>query len=194
MELRTPIECKSLRDLKVGDLIYVTGEVITARDLAHTRILEHLEGGKPLPFEINRAVIYHCGPLMKFDGKWKVISAGPTTSARMNEMTRKILRYVDCMVIIGKGGMNVEFGGKGVYLSYTGGCGALASKYIKNVNGVHWLDLGMAEAVWVLEVEKFPCIVTIDSSGNNLYEYVKRKVDDNYKRLNRTQYDNLKFI
>ncbi|ADB57598.1 FumA C-terminus/TtdB family hydratase beta subunit [Archaeoglobus profundus] len=184
MELKTPVSREDLEKLNVGELVYVSGEIITARDSAHIRILEYLREGKDLPFKIDGAVIYHCGPLLKKrnDG-WEVISAGPTTSARMNETTKELLKYVECIAVIGKGGMDVDFRGKGVYLAYTGGCGALASKAIKRVKDVHWLDLGMPEAVWVFEVEKLPCIVAIDFKGNNLYDVVKRKVEENYKRL-----------
>lgn len=184
MELRSPVKKEDLEKLKVGDTVYVSGEIITARDSAHHRILEYLKEGRDLPFEINGAVIYHCGPVMrKRDDEWEVISAGPTTSARMNKLFAEILKYVDAIAVIGKGGMDVDFRGKGVYLAYTGGCGALASKSIKRVKGVHWLDLGMPEAVWVLEVERFPCIVAIDIRGNNIYDEVRKRVEENYKRL-----------
>jgi len=185
MEIKTPISRDIVEKLRVGDIVYITGEIITARDSAHLRALKFLEEGKELPVSFNNAVIYHCGPLVKKVGDdWVVISAGPTTSARMNKSTEKLLNYVDSVVIVGKGGMNVNFGGKGVYLAYTGGCGALASKAIKRVKAVHWLDLGMAEAVWVLEVERFgPCIVAIDSKGNSLYDEVSRKVEENFRRL-----------
>ncbi len=183
--LRTPLDRDEILKLKVGDVVYITGEVLTARDEAHARILEYLEEGKDLPFEINRAVIYHCGPLVVKD---RVISAGPTTSARMNRFTPKLLEKVDCLAIIGKGGMSRDvveaLKGKGVYLAYTGGAGALAAKAIKRVKAVHWEDLGMPEAVWVFEVEEFgPCIVAIDSHGNSLYEEVARVVEENYRKL-----------
>ncbi len=184
MELRSPIRKEDLKSLKVGDVVYVSGEVITARDSAHLRMLEHLRRGEELPFEINCKILYHCGPLVKkVDEGWEVISAGPTTSARMNGYTEELLNYVECIAIVGKGGMDVDFRGKGVYLAYTGGCGALASKSIKRVKGVYWLDLGMPEAVWIFEVESLPCIVAIDMKGNNLYDEVKRVVEENYRRL-----------
>ncbi|WP_457550540.1 FumA C-terminus/TtdB family hydratase beta subunit [Archaeoglobus sp.] len=184
MELITPISREDLERLKVGDVVYVSGEIITARDSAHVRILEYLKAKKDLPFDLEGTVIYHCGPLVKkTDEGWKVVSAGPTTSARMNAMTKELLKYVECMVVIGKGGMDIDFKGKGVYLAYTGGCGALASKAIKKVKAVHWLDLGMAEAVWVFEVEKLPCIVAIDFRGNNIYDEVRKRVEENFKRL-----------
>ncbi len=174
MELRTPLKVEDVLKLKVGDTVYVTGEIFTARDEAHARALEFMEEGKELPFSFDGAVVYHCGPLIKKDGEWKVVSAGPTTSARMNPFTPKILERVSCMAIIGKGGMSKDvveaMKGKAVYLAFTGGAGALAAQRIKKVKNVVWEDLGMPEAVWIFEVEKFgPCIVAIDAHGRSLY-------------------------
>jgi len=175
MELKTPLKVEDVLKLKVGDTVYVTGEIFTARDEAHARALEYMEEGKELPFSFDGAVVYHCGPLVKKDGEWKVVSAGPTTSARMNPFTPKILERVSCMAIIGKGGMSDEvvdaMRGKAVYLAFTGGAGALAAQRIKRVKDVIWEDLGMPEAVWIFEVEKFgPCIVAIDAHGRSLYK------------------------
>ena len=187
MEIKTPISAEIIQKLRVGDIVYITGEMLTARDKAHLRALEWIKSGKKLPVSFNNSVIYHCGPLVKKVGdEWKVISAGPTTSARMNASTKELLKFVDSIVIVGKGGMDIaeELKGKGVYLAYTGGAGALAANAIKRVKDVHWLDLGMPEAIWVLEVEKFgPCIVAIDSHGNSLYDDVKRKVEENFRKL-----------
>ncbi len=187
MEIKTPISAEIVQKLRVGDIVYITGEMLTARDKAHLRALEWIKSGKKLPVSFNNSVIYHCGPLVKKVGdEWKVISAGPTTSARMNASTKELLKFVDSIVIVGKGGMDIaeELKGKGVYLAYTGGAGALAANAIKRVKDVHWLDLGMPEAIWVLEVEKFgPCIVAIDSHGNSLYDDVKRKVEENFRKL-----------
>ncbi|WP_456468232.1 FumA C-terminus/TtdB family hydratase beta subunit [Archaeoglobus sp.] len=174
-EIKTPLSVDEVLKLKVGDSVYVTGEIFTARDEAHARALEWLEEGKELPFSFDKAVVYHCGPLVKKNNEWVVISAGPTTSARMNPFTPKILERVSCMAIIGKGGMSEDVvkaaRGKAVYLAFTGGAGALAAQSIKRVKGIVWEDLGMPEAVWLLEVEKFgPCIVAIDAHGNSLYK------------------------
>ena len=187
-EILSPLNKDDVLKLKAGDIVYVTGEILTARDKAHIRILEFLQEGKELPFELNCRIVYHCGPLMKKEGEWVAVSAGPTTSARMNASTKKILEKIDCIGIIGKGGMDEEvvraLNGKGIYLAYTGGAGALAAKAIKRVIGVHWEDLGMAEAVWVLEVEKFgPCIVGIDAHGNSLYSEISKRVEENFKKV-----------
>ncbi|WP_290900182.1 FumA C-terminus/TtdB family hydratase beta subunit [Ferroglobus sp.] len=188
MLLQTPLKKEDLLKLEVGDAVYISGEIITARDAAHMRILEFFERGEELPFELNCSVIYHCGPIIKKNHEFKVISAGPTTSARMNPMTTKILEKVDCLAIVGKGGMSDEvveaLKGKGVYLAYPGGAGALAAKAIKKVRAVYWEDLGMPEAVWVFEVENFgPCIVGIDAKGNSIYKKVEKVVEENFKKL-----------
>jgi fumarate hydratase subunit beta len=186
--LKTPLERDEVLKLKAGDTAYITGEIFTARDEAHHRAVEYMEEGKSIPFEFNRGVVYHCGPLAKKENGWKILSAGPTTSARMNEFTPKILERVEVMGIIGKGGMSEEvvraLKGKGVYFAYTGGAGALAAKAIKRVKGVFWEDLGMPEAVWVFEVENFgPLIVGIDAHGRSLYSEIERTVEENYGRI-----------
>ena len=188
MLLQTPLKKEDLLKLEVGDAVYISGEIITARDAAHMRILEFFERGDEIPFEVNCSVIYHCGPIIKKNHEFKVISAGPTTSARMNPMTPKILEKVDCLAIVGKGGMSDEvveaLKGKGVYLAYPGGAGALAAKAIKKVKAVYWEDLGMPEAVWVFEMENFgPCIVGIDAKGNSIYKKVEKVVEENFKKL-----------
>ncbi|NOY11876.1 MAG: fumarate hydratase, partial [Archaeoglobi archaeon] len=141
------------------------------------------------PFRIEDVVIYHCGPIIvEENGRFRAISAGPTTSARMNPLTPRVLERVERMVIVGKGGMDDRVAkalkGKGVYLAYTGGAGALAAQAIKEVKGVYWEDLGMPEAAWVFEVENFgPCIVGIDAKGNSLYREVEKKVEENFRRV-----------
>ncbi len=188
-EVRTPLVKEDILELKAGDVVYITGEMFTARDEAHMRALEYMKGGRELPVEFNRAVVYHCGPLMKkSNGEWVAVSAGPTTSARMNALAPKILERVETMAIVGKGGMNKDvveaLRGKGVYLAYTGGAGALAAQAIKKVKALYWEDLGMPEAVWVFEVERFgPCIVGIDAHGRSLYAEIENKVEENYKKV-----------
>ena len=178
--LYTPLKKEDIKKLNAGDIVYISGEVLTARDEAHLRILEMNEKGEKLPFSLKGAVIYHCGPLMQqTEHGWKVISAGPTTSSRMSKMTHSLLKANEVLVIIGKGGMEdiaSELKNKCVYLAYTGGCAALASKLIQEVKTVHWFDLGMPEAVWVLRVKEFgPLIVGIDSNGNDIFEKVKQR-------------------
>ena len=175
--LTIPLGRDDIMDLQAGDIVYLSGTIYTARDEAHLRILELTDEGKPLPFDLEGAVLYHCGPLMQKDkGGWRTVAAGPTTSARMTDMTPQVLDNYNVRAIIGKGGMKdiaPVLGDRCVYLAYTGGCAALAVDMIKDVRDVHWLDMGMPEAVWVLEVENFgPLIVGVDAKGRDLYEEV----------------------
>ena len=175
--LTTPLSRDDIMELQAGDIVYLSGTIYTARDEAHLRILELTDEGKPLPFDLEGAALYHCGPLMQKDkGDWRTVAAGPTTSARMTDMTPQVLDNYNVRAIIGKGGMkNIApvLGDRCVYLAYTGGCAALAVDMIKGVRDVHWLELGMPEAVWVLEVENFgPLIVGVDAKGRDLYEEV----------------------
>ncbi|MCQ1534957.1 fumarate hydratase [Methanosarcina sp. KYL-1] len=192
--LKTPLSGEDVKKLEAGDIVYISGEILTARDEAHARILEFAENGEELPFSLEGAVIYHCGPLMQQTGEgkegkpeWKVVSAGPTTSGRMSKMTPPLLEAHNVRAIIGKGGMkNVSeaLKDKCVYLAYTGGCAALAAELIKEVKTVHWLDLGMPEAVWVLRVEEFgPLIVGIDSKGRDIFAEVREKAEKVFSEI-----------
>ncbi len=181
---KTPI--MDARKYRVGDVIYITGEVVLARDEAHKKLLE--EGA---PLDLKGAVIYHCGPVVtKVNGEWKVIAAGPTTSIRMEIFEDKFIEKFHPAIIVGKGGMGEktlkalkEHGA--VYAAYTGGCGALAAERIKSVKEVHFLEeLGIPEAVWVFNVEEFgPLVVTMDSHGNSIYDEVDKKARSNLDSL-----------
>lgn len=182
--LPTPIREEEIKRLQVGDVVYLTGEIYTARDKAHQRIIEYestdAEAEMPIP---KGAVLYHCGPLMrkKSNGNWEIIAAGPTTSSRMDATTPAIIEKLRIRAIIGKGGMGdgtraalQRYGC--VYFAMTGGAAVLAANHIKSVKAVYWEDLGMAEAVWHLIVEDFgPLVVSMDTSGKSLYEEITEK-------------------
>jgi fumarate hydratase subunit beta len=161
-ELGTPLG-EEVLSLRAGDRITLSGVVYTARDEAHLRMQE--EG---IPFDPKGAVVYHCGPVI---AGGRIVAAGPTTSARMDGLTGFLL---DAGVrgIIGKGGMGkrvVELlRGRAVYLAFTGGCAALAASRMR-LRGVYFPDLGMAEAVWVIELDRLPLVVGIDAHGNDLF-------------------------
>ena len=178
--LSTPLALSDVVQLQAGDLVYLSGTVMTVRDRACDRILKASE----IPFDLDNAVIYHCGPIIaKADGSWKVIAAGPTTSSRLDSQTADLLDRFGVHAIIGKGGMSIAdaMRDRCVYFAYTGGCAAVAADHIDSVHGVHWIDLGMAEAVWVLDVRNFgPLIVGIDTHGRNLFDEVRKRAE---KRL-----------
>lgn len=171
-----PISTEKIRKLHVGDIIYVTGKIFTARDEAHYIMLE--KDKDYLDFNPSEMALFHCGPLMKKEnGKWKVVSAGPTTSSRMEIFEDKFMEKYGINIIIGKGGMGErtekalqKYGG--VYTAYTGGAGALAADRVEDVPAVYWLDeLGMPEAVWIFKVKEFgPLVVAIDSHGKSIYK------------------------
>jgi len=168
-----PVSSDKIKKLRVGDIIYVTGKIFTARDEAHGKMLKT---GK-LPFNPSEMALYHCGPLMEKKGdKWRVVSAGPTTSGRMEVFEDKLMDKYGINLIIGKGGMGKRTKKAlqkniGVYTSYTGGAGALAAYHIIDVPAVYWFDeLGMPEAVWIFRVEEFgPLVVAMDSHGGSIY-------------------------
>jgi len=189
--LKTPVPEEEIRKLRAGDLIYVTGTVITARDEAHLKALELHEKGESPPVEFKGNGVFHCGPIMKKDeGAWRVVAAGPTTSARMEIFQDEFIEAYRPAVIIGKGGMGgrtskacQEYGC--VYGAFTGGAALLAAQGIKKVRDVFWLEeLGMPECLWVYDVEDFgPMIVTIDTHGGNLTADVGAKIAERRDRL-----------
>jgi tartrate/fumarate subfamily iron-sulfur-dependent hydro-lyase beta chain len=175
--LQLPIDKEKIKKLRKGDILYIKGKIFTARDEAHNKILK-LEKDK-LSFNPSKMALFHCGPLLKKNkkGKWKVISAGPTTSRRMEIFEDKFIEKYHVPIIIGKGGMGKKTLSalkkhKCVYTSYTGGAGAHAADRIKKVSSVYWLEeLGMTEAVWIFKVEEFgPLVVSMDSYGDSFYQ------------------------
>ncbi|MCS7139107.1 MAG: FumA C-terminus/TtdB family hydratase beta subunit [Candidatus Nezhaarchaeota archaeon] len=188
--LKTPISEEEVRKLKVNDTIYLTGDIVTARDQAHVRMLKYFKEGKALPISLEGLAIYHCGPVIKKEGdKWIVVAAGPTTSTRMEQFEDEVIKNFKVRIVIGKGGMGkktteamAKYGA--VYAAFTGGAAVLAARAIKNVKAVEWLDLGVPEALWVLEVENFgPLTIAIDSHGNNLYMDTSKVVEDNKRKI-----------
>lgn len=191
-KLRTPISEAEIRKLRVNDTLYVSGTIVTARDQAHKRALEYAERGIPLPVNLEGLAIFHCGPVIrKEDDKWITVAAGPTTSTRMEVYEADFIRQFKPRVVIGKGGVGektteamANYGA--VYGAFTGGAAVLAANAVKNVKDVAWLDFGMPEAMWILEVEDFgPMVVAIDSLGKNLYRHVAEKVDQNKQGIYR---------
>ena len=175
----TPLTETVVRSLKLGDVIFLNGPVITGRDEVHIRALEYAKEGKEVPDCLKDAVVFHCGPIMKQsdDGSWTPIAAGPTTSARMNKLEPEFIRTFGTKAIVGKGGMDrataeamKECGC--VYLAATGGAAVTIADSF-TVTGVEWSDLGMAESVWKMDANRFgPLVVAIDAEGNSLYDKV----------------------
>jgi len=185
--LQTPLAKETVESLNVGDVVFISGTIITARDKAHMRMAEYFKTRRELPFELEGGVIFHGAPIVqKKEGEWKIVAIGPTTSARMDALEPAVIEH-GVAAIVGKGGMGAgvlkalhDYGA--VYLSMTGGTAVLGARRVRNVRGPEWEDLGMAEAVWLLEVEDFgPLTVTMDSRLGDLYENVRRRVSENIK-------------
>lgn len=184
--LKTPLGEEAVRELKIGDIVYLSGLFYTARDEAHIHALELIRKGEKLPVDLNCGVIFHCGPILQKEGKgWRLVAAGPTTSTRMNSTEPEFIEKTGIRGIIGKGGMSSptieamkKFGC--VYFAITGGTAVIAAKGVKKVHGVHWYELGMPEALWVFEGDDFgPLMVSIDANGNSLFADIEKEVQKN---------------
>ncbi|MCE5298898.1 MAG: FumA C-terminus/TtdB family hydratase beta subunit [Methanoregulaceae archaeon] len=171
--LKTPLGDEVL-SLHAGDHVTLSGIVYTARDEAHVRMME--EG---IPFNPQGAAIYHCGPVIRDS---RILAAGPTTSSRLNSLTGFLLDG-GVRALIGKGGMGTEVAGqlrdRGVYLACTGGCAVLAASKM-SLKGVFFEDLGMAEAIWIIELDSLPLVVGIDSHGNDLFADISREANKQF--------------
>ena len=172
IDIKVPVKNQDLTKLKIGDIVTVSGTIVTARDQAHKKIIE-----QGAPFSLDGVALFHAGPIIQKDdeGNYDIVAIGPTTSMRMNPYQADVLDK-GVKIVIGKGGMDDSVKkalkrDKSVYLVATGGCAALYVDKVKEVSNVDWLDLGMPEALWELSVEKFgPLVVGMDSNGNSLYD------------------------
>ena len=170
--LHTPLKSRDTEKLIFGDRVMLNGIIFTARDAAHKRLIQLLEDGKPLPFDVTDQVIYYVGPTPEKPEE-VVGSAGPTTSGRMDPYTPQLLD-AGLKGMIGKGQRSKEVieaivRNKAIYFAATGGASVLLAKSIKKSKIIAYEDLG-TEAIREIYVENFPCIVAVDSKGNNLYE------------------------
>lgn len=187
--LETPIDQEEVRQLRVGDAFSITGIIFTARDAVHEKLLELDES--QVPFDPAKYAMFHCGPAIhKVDGEWEVVSAGPTTSIRMEIFEDEFIERFGTKIIIGKGGMGertlkaLQKHGA-VYAQYTGGAGALMANAIEKVEDVYFLEeLGIPEAFWMFRVNRAgPFLVTMDSAGNSIHANVAAEVQKNLEQL-----------
>jgi len=177
IRLTTPLRKEDVGKLRAKDVVTITGTIVTARDKAYARVVS----GKRPPLDLRGAVVYNCGPIVIRKNKsWEIVSAGPTTSARMGKMQVEFVKRTGVRAILGKGGVDKEIASEltrlgCIYLAFPGGTGALAAESVSRVEDVHWLDLGSAEAMWVLRVREFgPLLTAIDTKGNNLYSSIRK--------------------
>ncbi|MBE0643733.1 MAG: fumarate hydratase [Bacteroidetes bacterium] len=185
--LQSPISEEQIRNLKVGDIVLISGRMFTGRDALHSYLMDH-----DAPVDMNGGVLYHCGPVMLQDesGEWHVMAAGPTTSIREEPYQADVIRKFGVRAVIGKGGMGPKTlqGLKdhgAVYLNAIGGAAQYYAETVKKVSGVHFLEeFGIPEALWQFEVEGFAAIVTMDAHGNSLHADV---LDDSAARLKKLE-------
>lgn len=172
MELTTPILPETLKTLKSGDVVYISGIIYTGRDAAHKKLVELIDQGKPFPIDLTNQVIYYVGPSPTKPGD-VVGSAGPTSSYRMDPYSIALMPK-GLRVMIGKGPRGDAFKDAlvkegAVYLSAVGGAAALIAKTITKSEVVAYEELG-PEAIHAFHVTRFPAIVTYDTFGNDLFE------------------------
>jgi fumarate hydratase class I len=172
--LRAPIAEKQIRELQVGDVVLISGEMYTGRDAVHS----YLMNNEP-PASLQGSVLYHCGPVVMKNGNYKITAAGPTTSIREEPYQGEIIKRYGVRAVIGKGGMGAktlaamkDFGA--VYLNAIGGAAQYYAKCIDEVLDVNLLEFGIPEAMWHLRVTDFPAIVTMDAHGNSLHAEVEQ--------------------
>jgi fumarate hydratase subunit beta len=201
-KLSIPISDDAIRDLNVGDAILLSGVMITGRDAVHKWIadtfikktrqpagddLDVYQAIKPL---LNGGLIYHCGPVVGgLDTKqYRFVAAGPTTSIREEPYQGDVMRHFNLKGAIGKGGMAARTlqacqEVPGVYFHAIGGAASLIAETVKKVHSVYKLDFGVPEAIWVIEVQDFPAVVTMDAHGNSLHEVVRQQSRQVLERL-----------
>ncbi|TXJ33540.1 L(+)-tartrate dehydratase subunit beta [Brachyspira aalborgi] len=183
--LITPISEEDLKDIKIGDIVYLTGSLTTCRDVAHRRLVE---GHRELPVDVRNNAIFHAGPIIRplENDKFEMVSVGPTTSMRMEKFEKEFVEQTGVKVIIGKGGMgpNTEYACKNykaIHCVFPAGNAVVAATEVEEIVKAEWRDLGMPETLWNCRVKEFgPLIVSIDSHGNNLFE--KNKIIFNERK------------
>jgi tartrate/fumarate subfamily iron-sulfur-dependent hydro-lyase beta chain len=186
--LKVPDDNIRIAEVRSGDVLHVTGDIVIARDQAHKKLIE----SEIVP-ELLGLPIFHCGPIARKSGEeWTILAGGPTTSTRMDALTPPILEKYKTKLIIGKGGL-AEVGKKGlanfgaVYSEFTGGASALAVSKIVRVKKRLLEELGPTELVWIWEVKDFgPLLVTQDHQGNDLKKVVTTQATSKLDALVRT--------
>ena len=181
--LTTPISAEDLLNIKIGDVIYLTGHIVTCRDVPHRRVVEE---GRELPLDIKGGAILHAGPIIRKTGdkSFEMVSVGPTTSMRMEKFEREFIAKTGVRLIVGKGGMGEgtmsgckELGA--IHCVFPAGCAVVAATQVEEIESADWMELGMPETLWKCRVKEFgPLIVSIDAHGNNLFEQNKVKFNE----------------
>ena len=188
IELQLPTNEDAIRRLKVGDLVEISGVMVTARDAAHHYLTE--SDGEEVREFLRDGMIYHCGPVVAQEGdEWRFVAAGPTTSIREEIYEAGVIARYGVRGVIGKGGMGEKTSAACrahgcVYFDAVGGLAVLLAQRVRKVRGVYKLEeFGVPEAMWVIEVEKFPATVTMDSHGNCIQREIEAQSAARVKEL-----------
>jgi len=188
-ELTLPVDEQQIRQIPVGTNLELSGRLITGRDAAHKWLLE--EYREEVAEYLEGTVIYHCGPVVRQhpDGTWEFVAAGPTTSIREEPYQAKVIERYGLRGVIGKGGMGdqtlrgLEKSGA-LYLHAVGGAAQVLAQAVKKVERVFMLEeFGVPEAMWVIQVQRFPVMVTMDSHGSSLHDAVESRSRGEFERL-----------
>ena len=190
--LTTPISADDIKDIRIGDIVYLTGTMVTCRDDGHRRVVkESLE----MPVDVKDKAILHAGPIIKYlpNNQYKMVAVGPTTSMRMEMFEEEFVHKTGVRLIIGKGSMGPGTAracknDKALQLVYPAGNAVYAAKHVEKIVDAKWTDLGMPETLWVCKVKDFgPLIVTIDTNGDNFFDAKKaefnRRKEEQIKKI-----------
>ena len=199
--LITPLTGEDLQGIRIGDIVWLDGDLMTCRDVAHRRLIEY---GRALPYDIRGKAIFHAGPIVRKkegDGdEYEMVSIGPTTSMRMEKFEYDFVKETGVRVIVGKGGMKEnteracsEFGA--IHCVFPAGCAVVAATEVVRIKEHHWDELGMPETLWCCDVHEFgPLIVSIDTEGRNLFEENKILFNERKEEARKDIYPEVKFI
>lgn len=199
-KLTIPIPDEDIRALHVGDTVFLTGIIVTGRDAAHKFLIENyirqpvaadqVELYEEIKGLLDGGVIYHCGPVVKKhdDGHWSFVAAGPTTSIREEVYQPEVIAHFNLKGVIGKGGMGPNTlkacqEQPAVYFHAIGGAASLIAQSVKEVVTVHKMEFGVPEAMWVIRVEDFPVVVTMDSHGQSIHQQVETQSKEKLGQL-----------
>ena len=195
------LDAEDLADIKIGDIVWLDGDLMTCRDVAHRRLVEY---GRELPYDVRNKAIFHAGPIVRkkegTEDEYEMVSVGPTTSMRMEKFEYEFTQHTGVRVIVGKGGMGPnterackEFGA--IHCVFPAGCAVVAATEVERIAEHHWDELGMPETLWCCKVKEFgPLIVSIDAQGRNLFEENKITFNEKKEEAKQDIYPNVKFI
>jgi tartrate/fumarate subfamily iron-sulfur-dependent hydro-lyase beta chain len=189
-KIKLPLSAEAARALRAGDLVEISGSMVTGRDRIHKYLAENRPPQQAIPFNLAGTILYHCGPVMKkLDHGYRVIAAGPTTSMRVEMYEAEIIRGYGIRGVMGKGGMGEKTRqalaeSSCVYLHTIGGAAVYLADRIKKTHGAWMLEeFGPTEAMWLFEVEDFPAMVTMDCHGGDLHREIEKKSKEKFAEL-----------